>query len=835
MHGTTTADNTMIEMNGAATGLLVTEGHRDEIELRRCHKEEIWDPNYPGPTPIARRRARIPIGERVNFEGAVLKPLDEDAVRRGVQRLKKLGVRSIAVMYLFSFVNPEHERRTREIVLEEYPDVEHISLSHEVLPRGPEFERVSTTLVNAYVAPRIAHYTGHLQSELRRAGYGGPLLIMQSTGGVMPPEYVARRAVTLLASGPTGGVMGATLASERAELGDFVAADMGGTSFDICLVRGARPEIKTDWNWRYRYYIGLPMVDVQSVGAGGGSIARVRQGALLVGPDSAGSVPGPVCYGRGGDRPTVTDADAVLGYLPTDGFAGGRMHLDVDASIAAIQREVADPLGVDLVDATWGIQRIVNANMANATRQVLAGHGADPRRLSLIAYGGNGAVHAWAVARELGIDRVLVPKAAPAFSALGVLVADYVVDLLRSYVTPLSQVDLGRLRTLMSELTEEVDKELEPAGLDPQAMQTTLFVQMCYPGQNFDMSVPVPEGTMLDEAGLLDLAERFHDQHEAERGFCFRSQQPVVRGVRVVARGRTPEARSLRRNRRGHRGAAGPQGDPHRVLGRELGRHAGVRRTRARLRCRGAGSGLDRRALHRRRAAARRDGAARRHGQLRRHPAVAARNAVRARMIVITFLLRRRADWSSEDFHTYWREQHGPLVKRHAEQLGIRRYIQLHTRDEPLGRAIAEGRGCEPTDYDGIAILWFDDEGALVTVGVEPRWRDGIRGVARGRTAVHRPLPLPALDLRRPHGHRLSRWTSPHSVRSRSPIPLARSTSSAGCGKTRPSCSCSCVTSVDCTAANMPRSCVSATTRSRPWVPTSSRSARATSAMPPPS
>ena len=281
VHGTTTADNTMIEMNGAETGLLVTEGHRDEIELRRCHKEEIWDPNYPGPTPIARRRARIPIGERVNFEGAVLKPLDEHAVRRGVQRLKKLGVRSIAVMYLFSFVNPEHERRTREIVLEEYPDVEHISLSHEVLPRGPEFERVSTTLVNAYVAPRIAHYTGHLQDELRRAGYGGPLLIMQSTGGVMPPEYVARRAVTLLASGPTGGVMGATLASERAELGDFVAADMGGTSFDICLVRGARPEIKTDWNWRYRYYIGLPMVDVQSVGAGGGSIARVRQGALL--------------------------------------------------------------------------------------------------------------------------------------------------------------------------------------------------------------------------------------------------------------------------------------------------------------------------------------------------------------------------------------------------------------------------------------------------------------------------------------------------------------------------------------------------------------------------
>ncbi len=541
VHGTTTADNTMIEMNGANTGLLVTEGHRDEIELRRCHKEEIWDPNYPGPEPIARRRARIPIPERMSFEGDVLKPLDEEAIRRGVQRLKQLGVRSIAVMFLFSFVNSEHERRAREIVLEEYPDVEHVSLSHEVMPRGPEFERVSTTLVNAYVAPRIANYTANLQDKLRRAGYNGPLLIMQSTGGVMPPDYVARRAVTLLASGPTGGVMGATVAARDEQIDDFVAVDMGGTSFDICLVRNGRPEIKTDWNWRYRYYIGLPMVDVQSVGAGGGSIARVRQGALLVGPESAGSTPGPVCYGRGGTRPTVTDADAVLGYLPPDGFAGGRMHLDVDAARAAMVHHVAEPLGIDTTAAAWGIERIVNANMANATRKVLAGHGADPRALSLIAYGGNGAVHAAAIAHELGIDQIIVPKAAPAFSALGVLVADYVVDLVRSYVTPLSQVDLARVHDLMTDLLQEVDKELQPTGLGANDVERQLLAQMCYPGQNFDMSVPVPEGTNLDEPGLLDLAERFHDQHERERGFCFRSQQPVLRGVRVIARGTTPK------------------------------------------------------------------------------------------------------------------------------------------------------------------------------------------------------------------------------------------------------------------------------------------------------
>jgi N-methylhydantoinase A len=541
VHGTTTADNTMIEMNGAPTGLLVTEGHRDEIEMRRVHKEEIWDPSYPAPPPIAKRRARIPIAERLDYQGNVVLPLDEDAVRRGVRRLQALGVRSIAVMFLFSFVDPVHERRAAEIIREEFPDVEHVSLSSEVMARGPEFERVSTTLVNAYVAPKIAAYVGNLQDKLRSAGYGGALLIMQSTGGVMPPDYVAKRAVSLLASGPTGGVMGATLAASKAAVGDFVAIDMGGTSFDLCLVRDGQPEIKTDWNWRYRYYIGLPMVDVQSVGAGGGSIARVRQGALLVGPESAGSTPGPVCYGRGGTLPTVTDADVVLGYVPAEGFAGGRMRLDVEAARDAIRLEVAEPLGVDVVEAAWGIERIVNANMANATRRVLASHGADPRQLAIIAYGGNGPVHAWAIAAELGVGRILVPKAAPAFSALGVLVADYVVDLVRAYVVPLSQVDLARVRALMGELHEEVAKELEPTGLAHDDVELGLFAQMCYPGQNFDMSVPVPEGSALDEPGLLDLTERFHDQHQHDRGFAFRNQQPLLRGVRLTARGRTPK------------------------------------------------------------------------------------------------------------------------------------------------------------------------------------------------------------------------------------------------------------------------------------------------------
>jgi len=541
VHGTTTADNTMIEMSGAATGMLATEGHRDEIELRRDHKEEIWDPTYPPPVPIARRRARIPIPERCDFEGNVVLALDEVAVRRGVKRLQKLGVESIAVCFLFSFVNPDHERRAREIILEEFPDVRHISLSHEVLPRAPEFERMSTTLVNAYVAPRISAYVDRLVEQLRISGFEGQVVLMQSSGGVMPPQSVNKRAVSLLGSGPTGGVMAAAIAAGRSGVHDFVAADMGGTSYDVCLVQNGRPAVATDWNWRHRYYINLPMVDIHSVGAGGGSIARVRQGALLVGPDSAGSFPGPVCYSRGGELATVTDSDAVLGYLPAKGFAGGRMELDVEAGRAAIGRDVAEPMGLSIEDAAWSIQRIVNANMANAVRKVLSQHGADPRTLSLIAYGGGGAVHAWAQARELGIDRVLVPKASPAFSALGLLVSDYVVDLMRAYVVKLSDIDLARVRTLAAELRVEAEAELAPARLGEGTVQADLFAQMCYHGQNFDMSVPLPEGESLSEDHLLDLADRFHHQHEASRGFAFPNQQPLVRGIRLVHRGATPK------------------------------------------------------------------------------------------------------------------------------------------------------------------------------------------------------------------------------------------------------------------------------------------------------
>ncbi len=542
VHGTTTADNTMIEMNGAPTGLLVTEGHRDEIELRRCHKEEIWDPELSGPDPD-----RAPAGAHPDPRAHELRRQRAPRARRGRGAPRRAA--------------PEEARRAFDrgdvplLVRESRARAAHARdragrvprrRAHLALARGHAARsRVRAGLDDAGQRVRRAAHR-HVHAE--PAGQAAPGRVSRPA-----PDHAVdrRRHAPRLRLAPRGHAARERPDRRRhgrdrrgpqppasATSSRSTWAAPASTSAS-CATGGPRSRptgtgaTATTSGCRWSTCRASARAAVRSPGC-----ARARCSSV---PESAGSSPGPACYGRGGTRPSVTDADAVLGYLPVDGFAGGRMHLDVAAARTAITQHVAEPLGIDVTDAAWGIERIVNSNMANATRKVLAGHGADPRDLSLIAFGGNGAVHAAAIARELGVDRIIVPKAAPAFSALGVLVADYVVDLVRSYVTPLSQVDLGRVRDLLTDLLQEVDKELDPTGVAAADVERDLFAQMCYPGQNFDMSVPVPEGVTLDEPGLLDLAERFHDQHEAERGFCFRSQQPLMRGVRVIARGTTPK------------------------------------------------------------------------------------------------------------------------------------------------------------------------------------------------------------------------------------------------------------------------------------------------------
>jgi N-methylhydantoinase A len=548
VHGTTTGDNTMIQMSGAPTGLLVTEGFRDEIELRRCYKEDIWDPAYPAPPPIARRRVRLEVRERVTAEGDVETPLDEAGVRRATQRLRAFGVRSIAIVFVHSYTNPAHERRARELVFEEYPDVDLVSCSHEVYPKPPEFERTSTTLVNAYVGPPIVRYLDRLQSRLRDRGYDRELLVATSAGGVATPSAVAHRAVATIGSGPTGGVVAAARAARDAGLGDVVSVDMGGTSYDVCLIRDGRPELKSDWNWRHRYCIALPMVDIQSIGAGGGSIARVVGETLTVGPQSAGSDPGPVCYGRGGAEPTVTDADLVLGRLDPRRFWGGRLTLDVDGATDALKR-LGKELGLDALDTATAVVTIVDAHLADAIRRVLSAAGADPRDLDLVAFGGMGALHATTQAAALGMRRVLVPDAAPGFSALGLLTADHVVDAARTHVRPWRTVDLDALNALAGDLLDAATGELRAAGVPDERMRFEWLLNLVYPGQTFDTAIPLVRaaGEPLRAADVEAAVEEFHRRNEAARLIEARAQEPTVRGIRLVATGLVPQPSVARR------------------------------------------------------------------------------------------------------------------------------------------------------------------------------------------------------------------------------------------------------------------------------------------------
>jgi N-methylhydantoinase A len=539
VHGTTTGDNTLIEMTGSPTGVICSEGFRDEMDLRRGYKEDIWDAALPAPPPIARRRVRLPVAERIDCDGNVIVPLDEDAVRRAANRLRAFGVTSIAIAFLHSFVRPDHELRAAEIVREEFPDAAMISLSHEVLPRAPEFERTSTTVINAYVGPVIARYVQRLEQRLVDAGLRGELRIVRSNGGVCAPAAIERRAVATIGSGPTGGAIAAAAAARAAGVGDVVSIDMGGTSYDMCLVRDGRPEVRTEWNWRHRYLIQLPMVDVQAIGAGGGSIARVAGDRIVVGPQSAGAVPGPAAYGLGGTEATVTDADILLGRIDPTHFAAGRTALDVDAAAKALTR-LGEPLGLDAVDAAAAVVAIVDAYMTDAVRRVLALAGADPRNLSLVAFGGMGPVHATTQARALGMRRCLIPLAAAGFSALGLLLSDHIVDESRAYLAPWKDADIEALSALAARLAADADAELAQAGIGANRIERSWFVNLVFPGQTFDVPLPLAvTDRRVTAASLSDAVDEFHRRNAEARLIESRAEEPLVRGLRLVAVGRS--------------------------------------------------------------------------------------------------------------------------------------------------------------------------------------------------------------------------------------------------------------------------------------------------------
>ena len=525
IHGTTVATNTMLEFTGAKTGLITTKGFRDDIELRRGYKERIFNPSFPPPEPIALRRHRLTVDERIDRQGTIIKPLDPSDVESAVRKLKENAVESIGVCLYFGFLNPIHEKKIADVIRRIYPDA-FVSLSHEVLPQIREFERVSTTLVNAYTGPKLSKYLKKLESDLNEQGFDSRFFVMLSNGGMMNSEYAGKFSVHSLLSGPAGGIVACLqmLAESGAEP-NIITSDMGGTSYDVSLIKNGKPTITTDY-WYSRYRVAVPMLDIHTIGAGGGSIAWVDNGgALHVGPQSAGAVPGPACYAKGGSLPTVTDANLVLGFLDPDYFLGGEMKLDVAAAQKAIQTHVANPLGISNVAAAHGIFKIVNSNMINGIRVVSVQKGMDPRDFTLVAFGGNGAVHAGRQASELGIKKVIVPRLATALSAWGMLRSHIVVNQLRTYIASSENYDLSHINALFADMKKNAKKafakEQQTGAASMGDATFNYYADMHYKGETHEITVSLPSsgsGEMTDE-NLKKAVNAFHQAHESLHTF----------------------------------------------------------------------------------------------------------------------------------------------------------------------------------------------------------------------------------------------------------------------------------------------------------------------------
>ncbi len=528
--GTTVATNAMLQHKGVPVAMITTAGFRDIVELRRGYKEVLFDIRLAPPQAVVPRRWRLGVSERIGAEGNIVTPLDEDAVCKVSEEIKKANIQSVAVCFLNSYLNPIHERRTGEIVADIHPQAT-VYLSAEVLPKVREYERFSTTLVNAFISPLLRRYLQRLMAELRANGFTGQLYVMQSNGGNAAPETAGALGCAILLSGPAGGVAAASRLGEACGMPNVIGVDMGGTSYDVCLIRDAAPNTRNA-SWFSRHHVGLPMLDIHTVGAGGGSIAHVDAGgALLVGPRSAGARPGPACYGLGGGDATVTDAFLHLGYLNPLYFLGGRMKIDAAAAREAIERAVGEPLGMDADEAAFAILRIVNNNMSNSIRYVSVAEGHDPRDFALLSFGGAGSVTVGTQARDLGITRILVPRAASVLCALGELLADLKVSQIHPLGARLEDIDAVALANALDELASAPAAEL--AGLDGvDRVRVERRAEIRYIGQVHELPTPIPaNGTDMGES-LAATADAFHDLHEKLYAFKMPHKPIEVMAVR---------------------------------------------------------------------------------------------------------------------------------------------------------------------------------------------------------------------------------------------------------------------------------------------------------------
>jgi N-methylhydantoinase A len=535
IHGSTIAINTLIERKGATVGLIVTRGTRDVYIIGRGNRPEAYNLFFHRPRPLVPRHRTIEVPERMYASGEIREPLAVESVKAACAELAKYGVDAVAVCFLHSYTNPEHERIAGKIIEEALPG-RYISLSHEILREYREYERMSTTVVNSYIGPKVGGYVHNLHSKLESRGFRGDLAIMQSNGGVMTPHAAVRRPVMMMESGPVGGIIASAEIGKTLGYKNVISFDMGGTTAKASLVQAGEPTMSEG------YYVGgyasghpvmMPVVDVVEVGAGGGSIAWIDEvGALKVGPQSSGADPGPIAYGRGGKEPTITDANVILGRIGVSDFLGGEMHLDLDGALRGVKKQIAEPLKMDVMPAARSIVQIAIAKMSLAVREVSVEKGYDPRDFVLVASGGAGPLHAVAIARELHIPTVIVPRFPAHFSALGMLMADERHDFTRTYYSDFQDADFPRVLKIHTEMVEE-SKRLLTAGI---SVAYQLLLDLRYVGQEFTLPVPVSVAQIAagDPAPIRAAFDALHEQRYAHHSS---SERVEIINVRLVALG----------------------------------------------------------------------------------------------------------------------------------------------------------------------------------------------------------------------------------------------------------------------------------------------------------
>src|ERR1700716_1702516 len=533
VHGTTVATNALLERKGAHVALLTTEGHRDVVEMREGLKGDRYDLRSPPPEPLVPRERRLGVKERLRANGEILTPLDDRSLGDAIAAIRRSGATSVAVCFLHSYLNPVHEIAAVERLTRELPGIG-ISRSSDVLPQIKEYERVSTTIVNAYVGPLVRHYLTSLEQRLAEAGFKGSLFVILSHGGMAPVEEASRLAAGTVLSGPAGGVSGARRCADLLGISDLVPFDMGGTSTDISLISEGRASLSAD-GMLAGQRIALRSLDIASIAAGGGSIASVDAGGTLrVGPESAGSVPGPACYGNGGLAATVTDANIVLGYLDAAAFMGGQRPLDRAASAAAIDR-VAASLGLTRLGGGGGITRMINLKMADGIRLMTLRRGVDPRRFALLSFGGAAGLHAAEVARELEIRRIIVPTVASVLSAWGMLTSDLRYELSRTHYGAGPRISAGEVRELFTQLEQAAAGRLRSWFSGPVSIERS--AEMRYGEQIFEIDVSL-DNLDWNAADLVDrIEDRFHRRHEELYTYASRDQEVVFVNARVAAIG----------------------------------------------------------------------------------------------------------------------------------------------------------------------------------------------------------------------------------------------------------------------------------------------------------